>query len=261
MRLIDTFFKSTCALAICGFFTAGAIDRTQDRGRRVLNEAVAALGGPQFLAMRDRVETGWTSSWHGSKTRHVRTKIYTLYDESTPEILERRAFDKDESYGVVFNETGGYEVTWRGARPLSEEKIADFREELARNIFHILRHRLNDPGLIVEYRGADKCENQAADLVDITDAENRVTTVCFSQATRLPIRQSYYRRNPVTKDRIEHVTIFSRYTEADGVVWPRMIQRLRDGDPVTAVVFETVSVNQSLSKDRFAIPELALTGR
>ncbi len=38
-------------------------------------------------------------------------------------------------------------------------------------------------------------QNAPVEIVDITDGENRTTTVYFHQTTKLPVREVFYRRN------------------------------------------------------------------
>jgi hypothetical protein len=221
-----------------------------------LNDAVAALGGKAFLSMEDRVATGWTGLWRDGVARHSRTRIYTLYTGAGS--LERQSFDKKESHWALFNQEGGFEVTFRGYRPMPEDRVELMRDDAPGNILHILRKRLDEPGLVATYRGMMRCENQSGVLVDIAAEGESVLTVCFSNETKLPISQSFLRRDPVTKERIEVATVFSRYSDAGGVLWPRHVARLLNGELRSELFLESVEVNQGLQADTFALPaELA----
>ena len=109
-------------------------------------------------------------------------------------LRERENFGKDESYGVLFNENGAWEITYRGARPLDQKRIDTFRDGTLRSVFYILRQRLNEPGMDFFSRGADLYENRPVEIVDITDAEGLTTTVYFSSLDKLPVRQLLRRR-------------------------------------------------------------------
>ena len=74
------------------------------------------------------------------------------------------------------------------------------------------------------------CRTRPVEIVDITDADNHTTTVYFHQITKLPVRQVFYRRNAVTKDKDEEITLFSKYREVDGIQWPFAIERERNGE-------------------------------
>lgn len=240
-----------------------ASETNQQRGKSVIDESLAALGGEKFLAMRDRVESGRAYSFYRERlTGLSRATIYTRYlirpEPPVPEFLEireRQAFGKDENSAVLFADGKGYEITFRGARPLDEALVERFKESTLQNIFYIFRQRLGEPGLIFESRGTDVYANQPVEIVDITDSNNRVITVFFNRTSKLPVRQVFYRRDPKTKERIEEVSYFSKYRDVgDGVMWPFDIQRERNGEKIYQIYSETVTINQDLKDNIFTLP-------
>ena len=111
-------------------------------------------------------------------------KIYTRYltpVPGKPSVRERQNFGKDEYAGVLFNQDGAWEITFRGARLLEPKRIENWRDGTLRNIFYILRQRLNEPGMDFYSRGSDLYENLPVEIVDITDADGLTVTVYFSQ--------------------------------------------------------------------------------
>ena len=231
-----------------------------ERGKRVVDECLAALGGPRYLAMQNRVETGRAYSFYHEKLQGLSiAKIYTRYAtvKDTAHDLavrERELFGKKLDYGVLFGETEAYDVTFRGARPLPAERVARYKESTLRNIFYTLRVRLREPGMVFESRGADVLDNRPVEIVDISDADNRITTVYFDQTTKLPTRQVFTRRDPKTKETDEEVTLFSKYREAGGVQWPLAIERRRNDEKIFEVFAESVEINKNLSDELFALP-------
>ncbi|MBM3776068.1 MAG: hypothetical protein FJW37_13035 [Acidobacteria bacterium] len=252
-------------VVICALAGAGALaaESSQDRSRRVIDEALTALGGDRFLAMRDRIESGRAYSFFRQELSGLsRAKVYTRY-LIRPEppvagflgLRERQAFGKDEDSAVLFADGQGYEITFRGARPVADAMLERYRESTLRNIFYILRQRLGEPGLIFESRGADVWENQPVEIVEITDAENRSVTVYFHRSTRLPVRQQYYRRDLQSRERAEEVTVFSKYRDVGGgVMWPFTIERRRDGEKIFEIYSESVTINQGLTDELFLLP-------
>ncbi len=83
--------------------TRPAAETRQARGKRVVDEAVEALGGRAFLHMQDRVETGRSYSFDNGKLNGtIITTIYTKYLPPRPgkvAMLEKDAFGKDELSG------------------------------------------------------------------------------------------------------------------------------------------------------------------
>src|SRR5579862_121976 len=252
-------------LAVLVCWAAMAVARAEtnlERGKRVVDQAITALGGDTFLHMQDRVESGRAFSFYREELNGLSiARIYTRYlirpEPPTAGFLgvrEREAFGKREDSAVLFLEGEGYDVTFRGARPLSEEVLQRFKESTLRNVFYILRQRLGEPGLILESRGSDVVENQPVDIVDITDIDNRTVTVYFNQITHLPARQVTYRRDPKTKDRVEEVTRFSKFRDVNGVQWPFDIQRERDGEKIYQMFSDKVEINQGLTDNLFTLP-------
>ena len=91
--------------------------------------------------------------------------------------------------------------------------------------------------------------------INFTDKDNRTVTVYFHYSTKLPIRQKFYRRDPQTKERIEEVTLFSKYRDVGGgVKWPMAIRRDRDGEKIYEIFSDKVSVNLNFNDAIFTLP-------
>jgi hypothetical protein len=149
---------------------------------------------------------------------------------------------------------GAWELTFRGARPLADERYTTYKDTTLRNIFYILRQRLDEPGLLFDSRGSDLYMNQPVEIVDITDADNRTVTVYFSQSTKLPIRQVFKRRNQEFKDFDEEVTVFSKYRDVGGVKWPFDMRRDRNGEKTYEIFSDSVEINKGLTDNLFTLP-------
>ena len=247
------------AVAVCALVAEGpAAETAQQRGKRVIEEALRALGGDAFLRMEDRVESGRAYSFYRQQLSGLSiAKIYTRYLAPVPgkvEVRERQAFGKDEYSSVLFNEEGAWEITFRGARPLTDERYDTYKDSTLRNIFYILRQRLKEPGMEYYSQGSDIFQNTPVEIVDITDADNRTVTVYFSQSTKLPIRQVFRRRNPEFKDFDEEVMLFAKYRDVGGVQWPLDIRRDRNGEKVYEIYSDSVVINQDLKDNVFALP-------
>jgi hypothetical protein len=244
-----------CALALPG-------ETAQDRGRKIINDCLQALGGDRFEMMQNRVETGRAYSFYNQNLTGLSiATIYTRYDsgvrDSERELAqhERENFGKKQDYGVLFGAHDAWDITYRGARPLPKDTYSRYTETTLRDIFYILRVRLHEPGLIFESKGADVLLNVPVEIVDITDVENRTTTVYIHQTTKLPVREVFYRRDPVTKDRIEEVAVFTKYRDVDGIQWPFTIERERNGEKVYQMFSDSVEVNSPKASDAlFALP-------
>jgi hypothetical protein len=234
----------------------------EKRGKELIDQAVQALGGEKFLKMEDRVEIGRAYSFYREQISGLSiAKIYTRYltvapSESGEKVAqrERESFGKAEDTGVLFNESGGWEITWKGAKELEKDRLERYRRTTLHNILYIFRQRLHEPGMIFESRGADIVENQPVDIVDLTDSQNRVIKVYFTQSTHLPLKQVYRHINAQDKQQDEEVTFFSRYREVNGVQWPYQMRRERNGEKIFEMFADSVAINQDLTDDLFSLP-------
>jgi len=133
------------------------------RGKKVIDDAIAALGGDKFLEMQDRVETGRAYSFYRDNLSGLSiAKIYTRYltvdpAKSAHELgqRERQSFGKNEDWATVLREDGGANITYRGPKPIPDEDYERYRETTLHNIFYILRQRLREPGMQFESLGSD----------------------------------------------------------------------------------------------------------
>jgi hypothetical protein len=244
---------------------ASALAQTKpDRGKSTIDETLAALGGDRFLAVQDRTESGRAYSFYHERLSGLsRATIYTRYVQrpeppvpGTVWVRERQSFGKNERSGaVLFADGKGFQITFRGARPVSQETADRFQDSTLHNVFYILRQRLGEPGLAFDYRGTDMVDNRPVEIVDISDADNRTVTVYLDRFTKLPVRQLYVRRDPKTRDRFEEVTLFSKYRDVGGgVQWPYDIQRLRNDEKIFEMYSETVEINRGLAQSLFVLP-------
>jgi hypothetical protein len=260
------------ALVLAGM--AGSYARAEtslQRGKRVVDEAVAALGGQAFLNMQNRVETGRIFSSYNDKVSGMAVDaLYTTYlpltDPPEPGFLGVRVRDargrkpedivlKKQDDIILYTDGAGYEVTFRGARPLSDAIVDQFKIATLHNIFYILRQRLGEPGLVIDSRGSDFFDNRPVEIVDITDTNNDTVTVYFDQMTKLPARQLYHRRDPIDNSKLEEVSLFNKYREVGGgVMWPFTIRNERNGDKILERYLESVEINQNLKDSLFTLP-------
>ncbi len=234
---------------------------SQEKGRQLIQQCLNAVGGETFLKMRDRVLRGRGYQFYHEKLRGLAVMtVYTRYDfpPSPPipgwiGIRERRDIGKDADYSFLFADGKGYEITFRGARPFPADYMLRYLEALRRDIFYILKYRLQEPGMIFESVGTEIIDNQPADAARITDGDNRSVTVYFLKSNRLPIRQEYIRRDPKTREVFRETTDYSKYRIIAGVQLPYNTLAIRDGEKIFEMFAETVEINKGIDDSVFTL--------
>jgi hypothetical protein len=252
--------RRTFALSLTAS-TAFAGETARDRGKRLIDKTVEGLGGDAFRNMRTRTEIGRASSFYRDQlTGYSQSRIYTKYLEPAADAkilqLQRQVFGKKQDDGAtLFTTNEGFDVTYRGAKPLADDKVQQYRETTLHDIFYILRERLEEPGMEFEGVGADIVENQPVEAIDIYDAENRNVRVWVNADTFLPVKQRYYRFDPAIGERREEVTRYTTYRAAgNGIMWPHTISRERDTEKTSEMRSERVTVNDALPDSLFELP-------
>jgi len=227
---------------------------SQEKGRQIVDKTIYALGGDGFRFLQTRMEQGRAYSFYREQISGLSfAHFYTKY---TPEgELQRQTFGKKQDDVVILTPTAGWEITYKGAKALTDERVRQFRETMLHDVFYILRSRINEPGMTFESRGIDVVENQPVEVVDVFDADNRNVTLYIHSSTWLPVKQRFQRWDPIIKDRREEVTRYTKYRDAgNGVMWPHDTQRERDGEKIYEMYSEKVVVGQDLSDDMFRLP-------
>jgi hypothetical protein len=240
--------------------TKAPVETRAQKGQRAIQQVIAALGGQNFLTMRNRVEHGRAYTFYREQLTGL--SVATIYTEYTGEpepgklgLRERQAFGKKEDSAVLFLDGQAFDVTFRGARPLKDEQLERYFLSTWHNIFYVLRQRLREPGLIFEYTGQGVVENQTVDIIDLFDQNNENITIWVNANTHLPVRQRWYRRDEATRDKFEEITRFTKYREAGGgITWPMGLQRERDTEKIAEIYDERVSINAPLKPDLFTLP-------
>ncbi len=231
-----------------------------DKGKQIVEDAIGALGGQQFLQMQNRVESGRAYSFYNEEISGLDiATIYTEFLTSQPEnglsVRERQVFGKKQDYSVLFLQDQGWDVTFRGARPVPDASLKRYLNSTRNNIFYILRVRYKEPGLEFDYVRRDVLQNVEVVMVDISDAQGQVIHVVFDRLTKLPIRQTFSYIDPETKIRMDESTEYGNYRDVgDGVKMPFSILRERNGLKVYELYANKVGVNQALPAKMFELP-------
>jgi len=237
-----------------------AAQTNANKGKQLCDQSIAALGGERFLHMQNRVESGRVYSFFREQISGLDiAKIYTEYLSDRPAkglaLRQRQVFGKKQDYSVLFLSDQAWDVTFRGARPVSDEKWQRYLRSTENDVLYILRVRYNEPGMQFDYIGTDVYQSTHVEIVDITDAQDRTVRVYFDHNTLLPVHQAFSWIDQETRYHNDEVTEFDKYRDAGGgIMWPYTMQRERNGYKTYQIFSDKVEVNQSLPSKTFELP-------
>lgn len=222
-------------------------DGPSQQGRALLEQAVAALGGDAFIKLKSEKLEGRVYAFRHENLSGL--GVVTEYIRHPDR--QRDEFGKKKEEIEIISGDQGWQIDWRGVKPMPPEELRAQKERRAMGTLHILRYRLQEPGADVQYAGRDLLDNREVDLVNFTDAGNRIATIALDRVSHLPLRRVWVHRDAKTNQRVEETEILSNYSNVQGVAAPRHIMRSQDGRKVFEAFIQTVQYNIEMPDSLF----------
>jgi len=222
--------------------------QSEAKAKQILEEAVGAMGGAAYLNVRDVTCTGRAGTFgHSGDLNGFGHFIdyEMLPDKERQENLPKRNLID------IYNGDKGWTLDRGGITEKSSAEVAKNQGDQAFDIDYILRHRLNEKGMIIRYGGPDVVELKEADWVELVDPQNRTIRIAFARNTHLPIQEHVEIRDPETETRTEYRLYFSNYHPIDGIETAFQIARERNGIKVFQVFLDKCEYNTGLTADFF----------
>ena len=241
-------------------------DENSRKARTVIDQAIKALGGHEYLTARTKGEEGrYFTFYHGdSRGTGIPFGLYTKYpDKQRLEILKVKSYhfllfsvggiaSKDKSdIVVIHNADKAYEVTFKGTAKEDPKITSAFIRRREHSLDTVLRHWINEPGVAFFYEGQAVASEKPAEQVSVTNAKNDSVTLYFDVTTHLPIKTSYTWRDPQDKFRNTEEEVFDNYKPVQGVMTPHSITRYLNGDMSYQRYINTVIFNNELPDNLF----------
>jgi hypothetical protein len=225
------------------------------RGRQLLQQMVEALGGEAWLHRTTMMREGHTASFfRGAPTLNVVDFWdYTRFADAAQPEAERIEFTKKHDVVQIWTPSNGYEITYKGNKPLPEEQVQDYLRRRSHSVEAIIQSWLKQPEIVVLYEGTTMVERRMAEKVTLLGADNDAVTLELDANTHLPLRRSFRTRNTTFKDYDEDEEQYEDYHLIQGIQTPLSVSRYHNGDlanqrfftkveydvPVTAEMFDT----------------------
>jgi hypothetical protein len=223
------------------------------RGRALLQQMVVALGGDAWLNRRSMLRRGRTASFfHGAPTLNViEFWDYYRFPVNGQTEAERIEFTKKHDIVQIWTPTNGYEITYKGNKPLPEDHVQETLRRRAHSPEAIVQSWLKQPDVVVLYEGTTMVERRMAEKVTLLGADNDAVTLEIDADTHLPLRRSYQTRNKTFKDIDEDEEQYEDYHLIQGIQTPLSISRYHNGDLANQRFFTQVEYDVPLTPEMF----------
>lgn len=218
------------------------------KAKEILHLAVQGMGGTAYLNVRDVTCNGRLSQFgHSGELNGFETFI----DYSIPPFKDRNENLPKRNIISVMNGDKGWVLDRGGVSDASGADVAQFQDDVKKDIDYILRTRINEPNIIFRYLGPDVVDLKEADWVELVDSDNRSIRIAFAQSTHLPIRKIINTRDANTRMKADELEYYSNYHPIGGVQTPFQLTRERNGIKIYQVFFDKCEYNTGVSESLF----------
>jgi hypothetical protein len=234
----------------------------EQRGHKLLDEMLEALGGDAWLSRRNVQEYGHLARFfRGAPTGIVInfTSIHQFPRDNRPE-AERVGFITDKSMILpgkkidvvqIWSGDAGDEITYKGKNPLPRDQVDDYYRRRDHSIEALLRVWLKAPGVMVVDEGNSMVERRLANKVSILSADNDAITLELDATTHLPLRRTFQWRNETFKDHDEDAEEYDDYHTIQGLPTALTLTRYHNGDMASQTFLTKVEYDVDLPPEAF----------
>ncbi len=243
-------------------------DQSAARARQVLQQVIAALGGPAYLNARDSQCEGRAAEFGTAGTLMGFTQFRELW--LLPDKDRVEYFSKGEhtiagflmgsddlliTHGgaiiTVQGADGGWTLDKSGVSDEPEDQVKSFNEQLKSSLNYVLRKRMNEAGMDVQYDGPDLIDMKEAEWIEFNDSDHRNMRLGIDRFTHLPLRWVVTTRDPETRVNTAVTTSYTQYMTLDGIKTPLSVELARNERKLSQTFFNDCKYNSDLAPELF----------
>jgi hypothetical protein len=225
-----------------------SIQAEDKKARELVEQAIQALGGPLYLAVRSRSTQGRSYAFHHGRPSNAGVLFWSFIEFPDK---ERDEFTKERDIARVYAGTKAWEITYKGAKPIDQKDLDDYLRQRHYSLDTILRTWINDPGVIFLYQGNAIAAQHEAYKVTLINAKNESVDLFFDTESHLPVKKTFEWRDPVDRQKNIEEEIYENYRDAGGVVVPYNTTRYFNGDMAAERFLNSATINETLDEAMF----------
>jgi hypothetical protein len=227
----------------------------EERIQKLYDNAVRAMGGQTYLAVKDIVSEGnmFYFNRDGESSGLIKYYDWTKIPDKSRNEVGNKKKDRDV---VVFNlerKQGWILEGQKETREAKPDEMESFQASVKHAFDNLFRVRWKHPDTRLFYLGPGEGAEVGYEMVKLLDAENDELTVFFERAGGLPSKIEYH---SVSKNGVHerHVEEYSQWHEIQGVKTPLRIDGFVNARRVSQQFVVKLSYNNNLSDDFFSKP-------
>ena len=219
-----------------------------NKAKALLNQAIEALGGQTYLAIRDREQQGRGYGFHGGRPSGSGGPFWSFSEFPDKERVE---LTKERDIAELYVGNKGYEITYKGPHPIEKKDLDDYLRRRRFSLDTILRTWVNDASVVLLFEGNAIAAQHPAFRVTLINAENESVTLYLDTENHLPVKKSFEWRDPVDRQKNLEEEVYENYRAVSGIMAPFNVTRYFNGDMASQRFLNSVSINQGLDQRMF----------
>lgn len=220
--------------------------KNAQQARTALDAMVQALGGKAWLDIKNRTQHGHVASFYHGQPNVGTTELLDFH--AWPD-KDRIDVTKHRDYIQFFLGREGWEVTYRGKKPIPQEQLDEYLRRRDHSIETAVKVWLKDPKTILVYEGQHLAERHLADQVTLISPDNEAITILIDIQTHLPLRRSFQWRDPQYKDKNTDAEEYDDYHLMGGFPTALRVSRWKNDEMTRQFYIDWVKYNQDLEPD------------
>jgi hypothetical protein len=218
------------------------------KAKQIIQQLIDALGGQNYLSVHESECEGRLAYFghNGDLTGYSTFKDYWHFPDKNRTDLYKKGNIID-----LYDGDQGWTMDRGGVSEEPATQIADFQEQVKRDVNNLLRLRLKDEGMTFRYGGSGTIDLKPADWVEIVDRDARTFRLGVDRTTHLIVRSIVITRDETTRERSEETTFYSTYQPQDGVMTPLQVTSDRDGRRTYQAFYTSCKYNPNFPPDLF----------
>jgi hypothetical protein len=227
-----------------------ATTENEQKARAALQAMVQALGGDTWLNLKNSyLECTTSGFYHGNPTGAI-ADIYLYH--SFPD-KDRIELGKKHDAFDFFVGNEGWEVTYRGKKPVPKDQMDDFMRRREHSIEVAMRVWMKDPKTVLIFDKQTMVERHLADQVTLISTSNDSITIQMDAQTHLPLARSWKWRDPLYKDLNTDAEEYDDYHPIQGIATPYSVTRFHNGEEINERYLKKASYNVTQPPDLFDV--------
>lgn len=229
---------------------AAHVPQTEDENARhahqVVDQMIAALGGPAYLNMQDYESEGRSYGFsHGESG--LGFPVWRFWKAPDKERVE---LTKQRDVIQIFNGASAWEITYKGTAALPPEALREYKLQHDHSLTEIIHVWLKSQNVVYYYAGTAVAEQKPTDHVTIYHGDDSVD-LYIDMTNHLPIKKTFVHRNEQYHDKDMEEETWGNYRTVQGIATPYDYQRKHNGDIVVQRFISKITYNKGLPDSLF----------